>query len=417
MAAGASGCSRSMLNYQLAECIGTLDMYENNEPVETPKMKAQREQQESEAALEEERVAVLEEAETMALSYQYEAAIAYLEGSEILAEDERAAEAIRTYQDQIDHMYEYEGDIGHLCFPNLVVDTDRAFDGDTYASVYESQMITLEEFTNILNTLYESGYVLIDLHSLAEEAEDGTMTLKNPVMPNGKKPIIFSIDNLNYSDVHSGDGVATALALDDNGDVMAVYTDAEGHELLGAYDVVPVLEEFISEHPDFSYQGARGIIALSGSNGAFGYQIEEDQSSNYQENQQTVREIAQRLRETGWTFATEGYGYKYMGDFSYDSLREDITKWQTTVGALIGDCDTLLYPYGSEVDYTTEKASYLINQGYQYLIGMWSDGDYVEVNDTYLRQTRRAIIGYVFENYPGNFSTYFSVSAIIDPAR
>jgi hypothetical protein len=278
-------------------------------------------------------------------------------------------------------------------------------------------MITLEEFTNILNTLYESGYVLIDLHSLAEEAEDGTMTLKNPVMPNGKKPIIFSIDNLNYSDVHSGDGVATALALDDNGDVMAVYTDAEGHELLGAYDVVPVLEEFISEHPDFSYQGARGIIALSGSNGAFGYQIEEDQSSNYQENQQTVREIAQRLRETGWTFATEGYGYKYMGDFSYDSLREDITKWQTTVGALIGDCDTLLYPYGSEVDYTTEKASYLINQGYQYLIGMWSDGDYVEVNDTYLRQTRRAIIGYVFENYPGNFSTYFSVSAIIDPAR
>jgi hypothetical protein len=87
------------------------------------------------------------------------------------------------------------------------------------------------------------------------------------------------------------------------------------------------------------------------------------------------------------------------------------------VGALIGDCDTLLYPYGSEVDYTTEKASYLINQGYQYLIGMWSDGDYVGVNDTYLRQTRRAITGYVFENYPGNFSTYFSVSAIIDPAR
>ena len=47
-----SGCSRSVLNYQIAECIGTLGEYENNEPVETPKMKAAREQQESESELE-----------------------------------------------------------------------------------------------------------------------------------------------------------------------------------------------------------------------------------------------------------------------------------------------------------------------------------------------------------------------------
>lgn len=47
-----SGCSRSVLNYQIAECIGTLGEYENNEPVETPKMKAAREQKESESELE-----------------------------------------------------------------------------------------------------------------------------------------------------------------------------------------------------------------------------------------------------------------------------------------------------------------------------------------------------------------------------
>ena len=37
-----SGCARSVLNYQIAESIGTLGQYENNEPVETPKMKAER---------------------------------------------------------------------------------------------------------------------------------------------------------------------------------------------------------------------------------------------------------------------------------------------------------------------------------------------------------------------------------------
>ena len=102
---------------------------------------------------------------------------------------------------------------------------------------------------------------------------------------------------------------------------------------------------------------------------------------------------------------------------SYDTLKEDITKWQAVVGSVIGDCDILMYPYGSEVDYSTEKASFLINQGFRYLIGMWSEGDHIEVNNTYLRQTRRAITGYVLENYPNNFSTYFSVSSIKDSAR
>lgn len=415
-----SGCARSVLNYQVAECIGTLNQYENNEPVETPKMKAEREQKESEEALESEKVSVLEDAEAQALSYRYEDAIATLNASEVLKDDERASEALADYQENLNSMYEYDGDIGHLCFTNLVADTDRAFDGDEYASVYQQNMITLEEFTNILNSLYESGYVLIDIHSLAEESGEGTdltMTEKLPFIPEEKKPLVLSVENLDYSSVRNGDGVATRLELDENGEVAARYTDAEGHDLLGAYDVVPVLEQFIDEHPDFSFQGARGIISLSGTNGVFGYQIEEGKSADYEANQETVRQIADKLKEDGWTFASAGYSYQYMGDMSYDTLKADITNWQNTVGSLIGECDTLLYPYGSEVDYTTEKAQYLINQGFRYLVGMWSDGDHLEVNSTYLRQTRRTVTGYVFENYPSNFSTYFSTASILDPAR
>ena len=238
-----------------------------------------------------------------------------------------------------------------------------------------------------------------------------------PSIPEGKKPFILSVENLDYSSIRNGDGVATKLALDQIGDVMASYTDEGGHDLLGAYDVVPALEQFIQEHPDFSYKGARGIISLSGVNGAFGYQVEEGKSADYEKNQETVKAIASKLVEDGWSFASAGYSYQYMGDFSYESLKEDITKWEQTVGTLIGTCDILMYPYGSEVDYTTEKAAFLINQGFRYLIGMWSEGDHLEVNSTYLRQTRRTITGYVLENYPSNFSTYFSTASIIDGAR
>ena len=412
------GCSRSVLNYQIAECIGTLNQYENNEPVETPKMQAEREQRESEEALEKARTDALAQAESLALSYYYDEAIELLESTEVLKNDERAEEAVSQYQAKIDSFYEYEldkNDIGHLCFTNLVVDTKRAFDSDAYSQVYRENMITLTEFENILNTLYESGYVLLDIQSLAEEtqsAKDVLMTAKNPVLPQGKKPLVISVENLTYSSMVNGDGVATRLALDSNGEVGAVYTDENGHDLIGAYDVVPVLEQFIEEHPDFSYQGARGVISLSGADGAFGYLVEEDSEPNWEENQDTVKAIAHKLREDGWRFASAGYSYQYMGDMSYDTLKEDITKWQTNIGSLIGECNVLMYPYGSEVSYETEKAVFLIGQGFRYLVGVWPEGDHIEVNDTYLRQTRRMVTGYVLNNYPSYYSPYFGAGAI-----
>ena len=412
------GCSRSVLNYQIAECIGTLNQYENNEPVEPPKMQAEREQRESEEALEKARTDALAQAESLALSYYYDEAIELLESTEVLKNDERAEEAVSQYQAKIDSFYEYEldkNDIGHLCFTNLVVDTKRAFDSDAYSQVYRENMITLTEFENILNTLYESGYVLLDIQSLAEEtqsAKDVLMTAKNPVLPQGKKPLVISVENLTYSSMVNGDGVATSLALDSIGEVGAVYTDENGHDLIGAYDVVPVLEQFIEEHPDFSYQGARGVISLSGADGAFGYLVEEDSEPNWEENQDTVKAIAQKLREDGWRFASAGYSYQYMGDMSYDTLKEDITKWQTNIGSLIGECNVLMYPYGSEVSYETEKAVFLIGQGFRYLVGVWPEGDHIEVNDTYLRQTRRMVTGYVLNNYPSYYSPYFGAGAI-----
>lgn len=66
-----------------------------------------------------------------------------------------------------------------------------------------------------------------------------------------------------------------------------------------------------------------------------------------------------------------------------------------------------MYPYGSEVAYDTEKAVFLVGQGFRYLVGIWANGDHIEVNDTYLRQTRRMVTGYVLDNYPSYYDPYF----------
>lgn len=417
-----TGCSRSVINYQIAESIGTVGMYDNNEPVESPQMKMEREQAESEAAIEAAMVETLDQADTLAKGYQYEEAIAFLQNADIDQEDERVQTAIAGYQTKMEQLYEYEGNIPHLSFPNLIVDTELAFDGDGNASTYDGVMITLSEFEKILQELYNSGYFLIDIHSLAEETvnESGqtVLTSRNPVIPEGKKPMVLSIDNLNYGQIKNGDGIATRLTLDQNGEVKAVYTDNGGHDVTGDYDVVPVLEAFIAEHPDFSFQGARGIIGLSGKYGAFGYQVEEDDDvADYSDNRKQVKAIAAALVEDGWTLACESYSYDKLNEYSFDSLKEDITHWENTIGELTGPVDTLIFPYGSEVDYASEKLSWLTGEGFEYFIGLWPSDDYREVQDEYMRQTRRMVNGYMLKNSPNLFSTFFSVSGILDEER
>ncbi|MBR1900300.1 MAG: hypothetical protein IJ820_04480 [Lachnospiraceae bacterium] len=72
------GCSRSQMNYQIAEAIGTAGMYENNEPVETPQMVIRREMLEESESEEEALMTVLNKAEALAAGYNFEEAISVL---------------------------------------------------------------------------------------------------------------------------------------------------------------------------------------------------------------------------------------------------------------------------------------------------------------------------------------------------
>ena len=264
-----SGCSRDVINYQIAESIGTLGKFENNEPVETPRMKSQREQQEALDAAEKSFQEELDHAQTLADGYWYDEAVAYLES---LEKDEltsaRIDEAIVAINAEKSSLKTYEGKVAHICFPGLIEDPQRAFDGDDMSYTYSGSLLTCNEVRSILQQLYDNGYVLVDIHDVADiETDDrglSTMEMQKLRLPSGKKPVVLSQDNLNYSVGRASDGIASKLVLD-NGRVCALYTDTEGHDLKGDYDFIPILDSFIEEHPDFSYHGARGIVSVSAS--------------------------------------------------------------------------------------------------------------------------------------------------------
>ena len=417
-----TGCSRSTMNYQLAESLGTVGKYENNEPVETPKMEQERLQRESEEAKEAGILEYLEQAEVLAAGYQYEEAVASLQNiTGEMAQDSRIADAIARYEEAAGSLSAYEGDIAHLCFPGLIEDTMRAFDGDDLSYTYSGTMVTTSEFKKILQSLYDNGYILVDIHDIAREETDGrgvtTMEKQELLLPEGKKPVIISQDNLNYASVKNGDGIATRLALDETGKVKAVYTDDGGHDLTGDYDLIPILDSFVEEHPDFSLRGAKGIVSVSGSEGVFGYKVADTGVTSNEENRATVTKIAESLKKNGWSIACAGYTHSYMDSMSLDALTADIDQWMEEVGSLTGAVDILFYPYGAAVAEPSDQLDYLLENGLIYLCSLWGDTDYMELRDGYLYQTRRFIDGYALENAPDYFTSFFNVAQILDTDR
>lgn len=410
-----TGCSRATMNAQIAESIGTLGQYENNEPVETPKMKAQREIQEQKEAAEEDVTGHLNTAARLAASYDYTAALEEIAKiSEEHAEDDRVISAKIEYQRLLGQMVEYGGDVAHFSVKTLVADPSRAFDGDDMSSYYNNWTLTVDEFKAILQSLYDRGYVLMDVHEKVVDIqnEDGTTSfaVNTPSVPEGKTPMVLSFTEANYYDYQQGDGFAGRLVLDENGNVMNEYTDASGQTLIGAYDVIPIVDEFVEEHPDFSLRGAKGIVSVTGYEGVFGYGIETGAS--------TIAAIADRLKETGWEIACQGFSDNTMeSDLDLDELENDLDTWSSKIGSLVGDTDLLIYPYGEEVTAGTAKQELLLEKGYQFFFSIWTTADFIEVQPDYVRQTRRTLDGYDLYMYADYLTDFFDVDEILDKTR
>ena len=159
--------------------------------------------------------------------------------------------------------------VPHLYFDTLVVNAEAA----------GNDAMTVDEFNQILQILYDNDYLLVSIRDLVDVTEnsDGsvTMTPADLALPEGKKPLILSQNDVSYPLTLPAGGYASRLAVDASGNLVSEYQQTDGTVVTGAYDVISCVEAFLTEHPDFSWQGARGIIGISGSSGILGYRTDE----------------------------------------------------------------------------------------------------------------------------------------------
>ena len=340
---------------------------------------------------------------------------------------EQRLAAAHVYQEQEAASVPYDGPVAHLFTHSLIVDTDAAFDGDFMARGYYDYMITVHEFKAMLHEMHEGGFILIDIHELFDEMADGTITPRRLHLPPGRKPFVLSIDDVSYYGYMTDDGFADALVIDDDLNVATRFGSAGSGGALDAEvtldgDVVPILDQFIWDHPDFSYQGAKGILAVTGYEGAFGYDVSRDQvqEPDFHQRFSDLQVVSNRLRELGWTFASHSYTHSQDIKNKTMSLNRfvfDSDNWEREIASAIGPTDVYVSPFGAYFDDADRRYRYLIDDKGFNVFAPISDGTTIEWRDDNLVFHRLAIDGWMLDNGAERLAPYFDVDTVRDPAR
>lgn len=370
--------------------------------------------------------AALEQATALAASYDYQGALAALEGLSGEQIEQKRTE-VKTAQDAA-VLWEDNSKIAHVFVHSLIVDTSLAYDGDAQTTGYDDCMVSVEEFEAILEQLHARDYVLVNPEYISAPV-DGAMTYQDIYLPAGKKPLVLSQDDPNYYEYMEGDGFASNLTLNEQGQVKATYVHPDGRSEVGDFDMVPVVDRFVEENPDFSYRGSKGILAVTGYNGVFGYRTSEisyPESTTRGEDIQAATEVSDALKATGWRIASHSWGHLAYGQITAADLAEDARKWDAEVRPIVGDTNLLIYPFGSDIaaleKYAGPKFEVLSGYGFDTYFNVdASTVGWAQLHPEYHRQARINLDGirfkYALEGKEVLLNEFMDVTEVVDYDR
>lgn len=314
----------------------------------------------------------------------------------------------------------YTGKIYHLFFHSLIVYPELAFDGTRHAQGYQDYMVTKSEFDKILPKLYEDGFILIDPHILYSENASNTISQIPLYLPEGKRPLILSQDDVSYYSDQDRHGFANKLVIDSDGSVATEITDPQGNTMITHDgDVVPIVDSFVEKHPDFSWNGAKGIIALTGYEGVLGYRTNRLDSPTYLDDVHKARSVVRKMKRSGWQFASHSYSHDMS--FRDESATEafvkyDTDKWQKEVEPIVGHTDIYIGPFGQVFQPGNPRREYILSKGYKMLFGVGMDL-YLKYFPTYMMMDRANIDGIRLIKTPDMLREYFDPNEVLDPER
>ncbi len=384
-------------------------------------------------------------ANLLASQYDYDAAINLLKEQPGYDRNDQFKSLVSSYEETKASCTPYPLEqVTHIFFHSLVYDTAKAFDGDQYEAGYNQVMTTVSEFNSIIQQMYNRGFVMVSLHDMVDVAEDGSVTRKEILLPPGKTPFVLSKDDCSYYHYMDGDGFPQKLIVTEDGKVKNSYLEDDGSVSIGDYDMVPLIDTFVEAHPDFSYHGHKGILALTGYEGVLGYRTDEvyktrqadritdfqriffEQNPDFDFDKEVAEatKVADAMRAEGWEFASHTWGHINPRNVSMESLQRDSDRWQTWVAPIVGDTDVLIFAFGADIgdwrpyDSSNQLFNHYKSMGFSIFCNVdTSQPCWVQIGSNFLRQARRNLDGYRMYYTPDLISDLFDVKEAWDASR
>ena len=297
-------------------------------------------------------------------------------------------------------------------------------------------MVTVSEYNKILESLYKNNYILVNMNDVWSEYTDSTgarrMKRNTLMLPEGKLPLIISYDDINFYKYMINDGCfMQKLIIGEDGEIWATGVDPDGKPVITQeLAAVPILDRFVREHPDFSPGGAKGCIALTGYEGILGYRTHKDTNNDTAEARLTrmqeiarVQPVVEKLKETGWYFATHSYGHIPIADASLERVKNDATRWMDEVGSLVGETKIFIYPFGSRLDghdvYSTGPAfRFYHDLGFRYFASVgYEPFSYIKTDIAAVVCDRMNVDGITLRGSRQRFMRFYDAVDVFDPLR
>ena len=263
----------------------------------------------------------------------------------------------------------------------------------------------------ILQNLYDNNYALLDIESVYSTHE--ITTHKSFLFPVNKKPLLMFFQNVTYRSSFKNTGEIDKIIIDRNNN-LASYSTKQSIQDRIHYDneFILILENFISIHPDFSFNSARGVICFSGDNGLLGYNTSHKNVS-YKYETKRVSQVIRRLQSMGWKFGCNNYSYVDNSNLSDIQFAKDLSLWKNEVEPIIDITNIYSFPYGNK-NITLEKQNLLFENNFEIFI--YKDNSNCELlfEDNCLFISTREITGQTLSNNREDFLHLFDCNKIID---
>lgn len=322
------------------------------------------------------------------------------------------------YTGQVEHLFTH----CLLAYPALALSEENPMQSD-----YDRDCITPNEFKALLKELYENNYALIDINKLFEE-KDGKVVKATLEVPEGKKPLVLSFDDVVYDQRKMKSGMVDKIIVDENGKLASqteiTWSTKPSVEISYDNEFIPILEDFVEKHPDFSIDGAKATICLTGFDGILGYRTSLKNTENRIQEINSAKIVVEKLLEKGWDFACHSFGHYHMTKISDEKFKEELENWKSQVEPIIGQTSIYVYPYGeweltNEDGTPTTKHQMLLDSGFKLFCGVgvapfFSYLPYSKNSTKTLFMDRTPIDGHTLRTQKDSLSRLFEVEDIYD---